>query len=707
MEGIPGSNDDMVLIPLRRELRLYPAAQEEGRPGWTLEDPVRNRFFRLGRHQVEQLARWDCGFAQRLCELLGQEAGLTLEADEVAQFQQFLLKNALLQPGHPAVENHLETRSRQKTSWWSRATHSYIFFRVPLWNPQRFLNKTLPYVRFLASPAAFVVYAILLLAALLLLTPQWGAFIDSFSYFISWQGAVIYLAVLFLVKFMHELGHAYTATAYGIKVPVIGVAFIVLWPMLYSDNTDAWREQRSSVRTKIVLAGITVEIVVAVLSTFLWTVLQPGVLRSLCFALATSSLLSSLLINISPFMRFDGYYLLSEVLGVPNMAPRAFALGRWRLRRLLWGFNIPKPEYFSSRMDRILTLYAYGTWLYRLILFTGIAFMVYHLFFKSLGIILFLIEIYVFIAKPVLTEITQWWKQRELIGCNGHVVTTLLVLVALFGALFVPFSSTLVVPAQLGAMEHHRVFVPFPAQLEQIHVQDGEEVQQGELLFTLASEHLDARSVIVKLQIEALEVQLQRELGVKHKIETTAVTQQRLTAALVEAQGLEKKRQQLQIRATLSGFVEQLPAGIQPGCWIGVAQMLCQVVSMPGEKISASIAEADLALLPKEIAGEFYANGGDIARVPCTMTFLDSSDQEVLEPAMLASIYGGDVAVVGHGEAALRPLQNRYRIEFVTNTAITSPTSMRGNVVLQGKALSLVSRCWRSLAPGLIRESQL
>jgi putative peptide zinc metalloprotease protein len=358
-------------------------------------------------------------------------------------------------------------------------------------------------------------------------------------------------------------------------------------------------------------------------------------------------------------------------------------------------------------MERILTLYAYGTWLYRFILFTGIAFMVYHLFFKSLGIILFLIEIYIFIAKPILAEITQWWKQRELIGCNGHVVTTLLVSVTLLGALFVPFSSTLVVPAQLGAMERHRVFVPFPAQLEQIHVQDGQEVRQGELLFTLASEHLDARSKMVKLQIEALRVQLQRELGAKHKIETTAVTQQRLTAALVEAQGLEKKRQQLQIHATLPGLVEQLPAGIQPGCWVGVTQMLCQVVSLPGEKIIGSIAEADLALLPENVAGRFYANGGDIARVPCAMTFLDSSDQEVLEPAMLASIYGGDVAVIGHGEAALHPLQNRYRIEFTTSAVVETPTSMRGNVVLKGKALSLASRCWRSLAPGLIRESQL
>ncbi len=696
----------MALLPLRRELRLYPAAAEEGRPGWTLEDPVRNRFFRLGRHQVEQLARWDCGTACALCTRIKQETDLSLDVDEVAAFQQFLLANSLLQSGHPTVQNFLENRVSQKTSLWMRALQSYIFFRVPLWRPQRFLAATLPYVRCLASPTALGLYVAALIAALILLTPQWSSFVDSFAYFISWQGAATYLVVLFLVKFLHELGHAYTATAHGINVPVIGVAFIVLWPMLYSDNTDAWREQSCRVRMKVVAAGIGVEVVLAVLATLLWTVLQPGLFKSLCFALATSSWLHSLLINLSPFMRFDGYYLLSDLLGVPNLASRAFALGRWQLRRLLWGMDQPKPEYFSPRLERSLTLYCYATWLYRLILFTGIALMVYHLFFKALGILLFTIEFALFVVKPILSEVLQWWRQRQLIGCNGHVTVMLLVLATLVGLLFVPFETTLVVPAQLVAKERHRVFVPFPAQLEKIHVYNGRKVSRGDLLFTLSSRQLDARKKIIDLEIKALTVQLQRELGAKHKLETTAVTENRLTAALIEAQGLDNKIEQLQIRATLAGEVEQLPDAVVAGSWVGFAQLLCQIVSAPGEKIVGSIAEDDLALLADCSHGWFYAEEGDLSRVPCRVAFIDSTNQLTLEPAALASVYGGDVAVVGRDGALLRPLENRYRIEFAVKRSIDAPTSIRGHVRIKGQSLSVLTRVWRSLAPGLIRESQ-
>jgi putative peptide zinc metalloprotease protein len=706
MEMALGS-EELSLIPLRRELRLYPAAEEEGRPGWTLEDPVRNRFFRLGRHQVEQLARWECGTGEALCHLMKQEAGIELEVEDVAAFQQFLLTHALLQPGHPSVQNYLENKPGNPYSWWFRALQAYIFFRVPLWRPQTFLKRTLPWVRFLATPTAFLVYAVMFVFALLLLTPQWSSFFDSFSYFISWQGAATYLVALFAVKFMHELGHAYTATAHGIKVPVIGVAVIVLWPMLYSDNTAAWREQNRKVRIKIVLAGISVEIVVAILATFLWSFLQPGLLRSTCFVLATSSWIHSLLINISPFMRFDGYYLFSDILGVPNLAPRAFALGRWRLRRLLWGWDAPRPEYFSPRMERILTIYCYATWVYRVILFTVIALVVYHMFFKALGIFLFVVEIYMFIFRPIMGEMAQWWKQRELIGCNGHVITTLLIFIVLTALLFVPFPTAVVVPAELGAKERQRVFAPFPARVKQIHVQEGQQVRKGELLYTLASPQLESRRKIVALEAEALKVKLERELGLKGRIEVSGVTQNRLAAALVEGRGLDEQRRQLQIRAKIGGRIEQIPVGLEVGTWIGYTHSLCEVVNNPGGKIRGSIAEDDLRVLGSELEGWFYPEAGDLPRIRSKVSFLDSSNQTLLEPKSLASIYGGDVAVVGSGEDELRPAQNRYRIDFAPQDSIVTPTSVRGYVVLKGKRLSLVSRTWKALAPGLIRETGL
>src|SRR5690606_33005699 len=121
-------------------------------------------------------------------------------------------------------------------------------------------------------------------------------------------------------------------------------------------------------------------------------------------------------INASPFMRFDGYFLLSDYLQMPNLHARAFALARWDLRERLFGLGEPAPEHFRGNQRRALVLFAWATWVYRLVLFLGIAALVYHFFIKALGIFLFLVEIVWFIAKPLWSEIRAWRERAPQIA---------------------------------------------------------------------------------------------------------------------------------------------------------------------------------------------------------------------------------------------------------------------------------------------------
>jgi putative peptide zinc metalloprotease protein len=121
-------------------------------------------------------------------------------------------------------------------------------------------------------------------------------------------------------------------------------------------------------------------------------------LRQACFYLATTSWVLSLALNASPFMRFDGYFILSDLLDLPNLHERAGALARTALRRLLLGWPDPWPEPLPATLRNRLIAFAWVTWCYRLTVFLGIALVVYHLFFKALGVALFLVEIVFFIA---------------------------------------------------------------------------------------------------------------------------------------------------------------------------------------------------------------------------------------------------------------------------------------------------------------------
>ena len=112
-------------------------------------------------------------------------------------------------------------------------------------------------------------------------------------------------------------------------------------------------------------------------------------------------------------MRFDGYFLLSDALNLPNLHERSFALGRWWLRERLFGFQEPMPELQPRGRHAFLIGFAFATWLYRLVLFVGIALLVYHLFFKALGLLMMAVELGWFIAMPMTRELKQWWLRRE------------------------------------------------------------------------------------------------------------------------------------------------------------------------------------------------------------------------------------------------------------------------------------------------------
>ena len=124
--------------------------------------------------------------------------------------------------------------------------------------------------------------------------------------------------------------------------------------------------------------------------------------------LATTTWVMSLAVNMNPFMRFDGYYFLSDLLGAANLQPRAFAIAKHQLRAFRFGFADPKPEELLRWLERTMVFYAVGTWIYRLTLFFGIALLVYHAFFKVLGIFLFCVEISVFILLPIMKELKVW-----------------------------------------------------------------------------------------------------------------------------------------------------------------------------------------------------------------------------------------------------------------------------------------------------------
>lgn len=730
--GRPAAPDPLAALrlpALRDDLALLPApAGLDGAPGWTIHDPVRNRYFRIGPEAFALIAHWHHANPRAIAAAVASASLFAPTVDEVMGFYQFLAANNLTETTDTAYL--ARQAGARETGWFWWLIHNYLFFRIPLVRPDRFLSATAGWVAPFYSRAWLVLVLLAGLAGGLLIARQWDAFLHTFQHFFSPSGLALYSVTLLTTKIFHELGHAYTAKRFGCRVPTMGVAFLVMWPVLYTDTTDAWRLVSRRQRLAVAGAGMLTELTLAVFATLAWSFLPDGPLRSAAYFLATVSWVATLAINLSPFMRFDGYYLLSDALDVPNLQDRAFTLARWKLREWLFGLGEAPPETMSPRLRRILLAYAYITWVYRLVLFLGIALLVYHVAVKVLGILLFAIEIGWFIARPLLMEMRAWWERRERFRLNPRTLLTVGGLAALVGLTVLPVTGTVAVPVVWRAAGFTTVYAPFPARLEETRVKPGQRVEEGDLLFRLAAPDLEAKLRQAELRIDWMQEQIARLSSSREQLDRVRMMEEDLAATLAERQGLLDSRIRLEIRAPLSGVVTDMEDALLPGRWLGSKLPLATVVAPGAGELIGYVNEADLDRLRPEAAARFHPDDPLQRRLEARVRAVDPVSVTVLDIPALASLHGGPVAVEGQNgggagaaggmagassRAALSPVEAVYRIVFdviatdVTATdgaAANGPAHVtRGIARVEGDTRSVAERFWRSAAAVLIRET--
>jgi putative peptide zinc metalloprotease protein len=403
-------------------------------------------------------------------------------------------------------------------------------------------------------------------------------------------------------------------------------------------------------------------------------------------------------------MRFDGYYLLSDYLDVPNLQDRAFALGRWRLREFLFGWGEAQPEAFPPGRRRVLLLYAYATWIYRLVLFLGIALLVYHFFFKLLGILLFAVEIWYFVTRPVALELRAWWNRRAGLRWNSPTLRSLTLLGLLIAAVLVPWRTSVSVPAILEASGRIEIFPPAPARVEEILARPGDTVAKGQLLYRLSSPGLafqrsqaEGERTIARIQEEQLAVNRERasEIALAHR---EAIRQE------ARIRGIAEKTALLDLVAPAAGRLVDVPDSIRIGQWLNETERLGLVVAIRGARLVAYAEQEDLEAI-REGAGIAFFPEDPLGRpLAARVDGIAPAAREILADPLLASVHGGSLDVSRAADGTLRPVAAIYRVTAdVAGEAVARP--VRGTARIEGPPRSLAARLLRGAAMVLLRES--
>ena len=699
------------LPPLREEIQLHPGpAALDGSPTWTLHDPARNQFYRLGWREFEILSRWDAGDVQRLIERLERETVLEAEPDEIQDVARFLQIHSLVANHGPEGTRILLAKAQNyKHHWAMWVLKNYLFLRIPLLKPDRWLSRAYPHIAWVYTPAFRRAVIATALIALYLVARRWDEFVGTFSYLFSLPGAIWFALALTAMKVVHELGHAFTAKRYGCRVPSMGVAFLVMWPVLFTDVTESWKLASRRQRLAVGVAGVTAEMVCAVFATLAWSFLPDGPLRSAAFILATSTWIATLLLNLSPFMRYDGYFVLSDWLEMPNLHARAFAITRWWLRETLLGLGEPAPEDLPPGRRRFVIVFSFATWAYRVSLFLGIAAIVYHFAIRAVGIAMGAVEMVYFLVRPVWMEAQALWRLRQKLHWGRRSIATITGIAGLLLLLLLPWRSSVEAPALLKSADVETVFAPDKGtQVAEVLTHNGALVAKGATLVTLASPDLAYQLGQAKADVALVEWQLSAQGVSPDLLAKSRVAVHEYEAALADERSLADETAKLAVKAPIAGRVVDLGETLRPGEWVAARERLLAVIAPDRAAIEAYVAEADLARIKIGTSATFYPEGGWGEPVAARVVRIERANTGILAEPYLASRFGGGIAAREPKQGEFVPESSVYRVTLAPRRHVPAPSRvLRGSVVLSGAAESLALRAWRRILAVAVRETGL
>ncbi len=344
-----------------------------------LENPLNNEFFRLRPAAYELVARlrpertveevWRECLNRFPDEAPGQEAVIRLLAQ---LYHANLLQYNLGTDAAQLFERLERTRQRETRL----RLLNVMFMRFPLLDPDRFLVWSLPLVGKLISPWGALVWLGMVGWALQVAIAHASVLLDQAQGILAPANLPwLYLGMVIL-KTLHEFGHAYFCRRYGGQVHAMGVLLMIFTPMPYMDATSAWGFRARWQRVLVGAAGMIVEVFVAALATLVWAHTGPGTLHGVAYNIMLIASVSTLIFNLNPLLRFDGYYILSDLVEIPNLNQRANLQLRYWAERYLFGVQQGESPARTRPEAGGLAAFGVAAGLYRVVVFGGVLLLV-------------------------------------------------------------------------------------------------------------------------------------------------------------------------------------------------------------------------------------------------------------------------------------------------------------------------------------------
>lgn len=545
--------------------------QHRGEAGYHLHHTGRGEFFAIGSNEAALLSLLDGrrSFAE-VISLAARALGPQAPTEAAAlQFCTRLFKSGVLVLQDDQTTHHAASEPRRRPLW------NPFWMQLPLGSPDRRLAAALPLVRWLLHPVTAVVSVGLVVTALLLIGIDWPRFRASAGEVFS-RDNWLWLGLAWLgLKLLHESAHGLACKHHGGEVRDVGVILVLLAPMAYVDVTSSWSFRSKWQRMHVAAAGMWAELTAAAIAVIVWTRTSSVETAHLLHNVILMAGMTTLLFNLNPLMRFDGYYLLSDFLGIPNLAPRGAAAVRQCVLRWLCG--TPRSGVIETGATATIVL-AYGAAaaLWRVLVAGGLL-LAAAVMFHGAGVLLTLVGLLLWVGAPLwrgLKALREMLQDDPVAVLRGTVFGGSAAALLGLSLAWLPNPIGATAPGVIDFAEASHVRAPVDGFVAEIRVHEGEHVEAGAELFVLANEPLV--NELRELEIALRESEVRRLAAVN----TDEPGEGQIEAALqvsLESRRRERQQQveQLSIHAPQAGYVIARRLAERAGGYVRAGEELC------------------------------------------------------------------------------------------------------------------------------------
>ncbi len=568
---------------LRRDLR-WTFQEVRGEASYLLEDPVQGKFYRLGRREHEFVKEFDGrrSVSALVATAAKRDPRLALEAAEATSLVRMLVDAGLVEVEGAAHADRVweEVNRPQESKRALGRLSQAAFLKVPLGNPDRFFDWLARTAGWLVGPWFAILWIVAVLAGAAAIYDQKERFSAQLSGLFDFGNLWILGGLWLVLKTFHECWHGFVCRRFGGAVPEAGVTLLLFTtPLGYVNASSSTAFPSRWHRIAVSAAGMYGELFLAALAAILWARVGPGVLSAALHQVVVLSSVTTLLFNANPLMRFDGYYLLSDLLDIPNLYGKGQNTTSWIFRR--WILGMKKAEFPLRRGEPlgIIVLYGLAAWVWKTVVFFGIIVSLAMLL-EGAGLLLAVALLVAAFLQSGLSAIRYLKKSATAEGLRPvRLFLRLAVMVGLLGMVLfaVEITPSVSAPAVVRDVGGGEVRAACPGFLAELRVKAGDRVVKGDLLLRLENAEEQAR--LARLESEIGRSELRHDALLEGGEVAAALAEEEHLAGLEETAGeLRSHVATLDLRAPRDGTIDARHLELLQGTWIEAGRLLVSVV---------------------------------------------------------------------------------------------------------------------------------